>query len=52
MGQLLFKNVRAIVTCDPEDHVFYHTDILVDGPAILKIDKMNYLQQVNAFVFE
>ena len=39
MGQLLFKNVRAIVTCDPEDHVFYHTDMLVDGPAILKIDK-------------
>ena len=33
MEQLLFKNVRAIVTCDPTDQVFYDSDLLVEGPA-------------------
>ena len=39
MEQLLFKNVRAIVTCDPEDQVFYDSDLLVEGPAISQIGK-------------
>ena len=39
MEQLLFKNVRAIITCDPEDRVFYDADILVEGPAISAIGK-------------
>lgn len=39
MERLLFKNVRAIVTCDTENHVFYDTDILTQGPSISKIGK-------------
>lgn len=39
MEQLLFKNVRAIVTCDPTDQVFYDSDLLVEGPAISQIGK-------------
>ncbi|MEA4942587.1 MAG: amidohydrolase [Oscillibacter sp.] len=39
MDRLLLKNVRAMVTCDPSDQVFYDTDMLIEGPAIVKIGK-------------
>lgn len=39
MGKTLFRNVRAIVTCDTADSVFYDTNLLVDGPRILSIGK-------------
>jgi len=39
MGKTLFKNVKAIVTCDTEDRVYYDADLLVEGPAILAIGK-------------
>ncbi len=38
-GITLIKNARAIVTCDGFDNVFYDSDILIQGPQILKIDK-------------
>ena len=39
MEKILFRNVRAIVTCDPENSVYYDTDLLTEGPAIRKIGK-------------
>lgn len=33
----LIKNAKAIVTCDEKDNVFYHCDILIDGPEIIQI---------------
>lgn len=36
---ILIKNAGAIVTCDAEDHVYYETDMLVQGPKIVKIGK-------------
>ena len=39
MQGLLLRNVRAIVTCDAEDQVFYDTDVLVRGPQIVQIGK-------------
>ena len=39
MRRTLIQNVKAIVTCDPEDHVLYDADILIEGPKILKIGK-------------
>ena len=35
----LIKNARAIVTCDAKDNVFWDCDMLIDGPAIVKIGK-------------
>lgn len=37
--KLLIKNARAIVTCDAEDRVYWDSDILIDGPRIVKIGK-------------
>ena len=37
--KLLIKNARAIVTCDAEDHVYWDSDILIDGPRIVAIGK-------------
>ncbi len=34
---VLIKKAKAIVTCDGEDHVYYDSDILVQGPKIVKI---------------
>lgn len=39
MAKKLIKNAYAIVTCDAEDNVFYNSDLLIDGPAIIKIGK-------------
>ena len=39
MGITLFRNVRAIVTCDAVDNVLYDTDMLVEGPRIVMIGK-------------
>ena len=33
----LIKNAKAIVTCDGEDRVYRDCDMLIDGPAIVKI---------------
>ena len=40
MQRTLIRNVKSIVTCDPEDHVYYDTDMLIEGPQILKIGKI------------
>ena len=37
MGKILIKNARAIVTCDAQDNVYYHSDLLIDGNKIVKI---------------
>lgn len=38
MGKkVLIKQAKAVVTCDPEDRVFYDADILIDGPMITQI---------------
>lgn len=37
MKKTLYKNVRAIVTCDSDDQVYYDADLLVDGPKIAEI---------------
>ncbi len=37
--RILIKNAKAIVTCDAHDHVYFDTDILIEGPKILKIGK-------------
>ncbi len=37
--RILIKNAKAIVTCDAQDHVYFDTDILIEGPKILKISK-------------
>jgi len=39
LKKVLIKNAKAIVTCDPEDRVFYDADILIYGPMITKIGK-------------
>lgn len=39
MEKILFQNVRAIVTCSPEDSVYYDADLLVDGCGIAAIGK-------------
>ena len=39
MAKKLIKNAYAIVTCDANDNVFYESDLLIDGPAIVKIGK-------------
>lgn len=33
----MIKKAKAIVTCDGEDHVYFDSDILVQGPKIVKI---------------
>ena len=39
MEKLLFKNIRAVVTCDPQDQVLWDTDMLVEGPEIVHLGK-------------
>ena len=39
MGKTLFKNVKAIVSCDAADKVYYDADLLADGSAIITIGK-------------
>lgn len=39
MGKVLIKNARAIISCDKNDCVYYDTDILIDGPEIIRIDR-------------
>lgn len=34
---ILIKGARAIVTCDANDSVYFNSDILIQGPKILKI---------------
>lgn len=38
-NKVLIKNVRAIITCDRTDQVFYEADILIEGPMIKGIGK-------------
>ena len=37
--KILIKNAKAIVTCDSRDQVYWDSDILIEGPEILKIGK-------------
>lgn len=39
MKKILFQNAAAIITCDPEDRVYYDSDLLTCGPAIAGIGK-------------
>jgi len=39
MSKVLIKNARAIISCDGQDRVYYDTDMLIDGPRIVKIGK-------------
>ena len=39
MRTTLIRSARAVVTCDAQDHVFWDTDILIQGPKIVKIGK-------------
>ena len=41
MSSLLIRNARYIVTCDAEDHVFEHTDLLIQDSAITAIGKVD-----------
>ncbi len=36
---ILIKNASAIVTCDAKDRVYYDSDILIEGPIIVRIGK-------------
>ena len=36
---ILIRNARAIVTCDGQDRVYYDSDMLIQGPKIVKIGK-------------
>lgn len=36
---VMIRNARAVVTCDPEDRVYYDADILIQGPKIVKIGR-------------
>lgn len=36
---ILIKNAAAIVTCDPQDRVIFHGDILIQGKKIAKLGK-------------
>ena len=38
-NKILFKNAKAIVSCDEQDKVYYDVDMLVEGPKITKIEK-------------
>jgi hydroxyatrazine ethylaminohydrolase len=38
-NKVLIKNAKAVVTCDPNDQVFYDVDILIEGPMIKQIGK-------------
>ncbi len=38
MAQYLFKNVKAIISCDEKDTVYYDADVLTDNEKILRID--------------
>ncbi|MCF7949450.1 MAG: amidohydrolase family protein [Spirochaetia bacterium] len=37
-GTVIIKNAAAIVSCDENDTVYHDSDILIEGPKILKID--------------
>jgi len=36
---ILIKNASSIVTCDANDRVYYDSDILIEGPKIIRIGK-------------
>jgi len=36
---ILIKNAKAIVTCDANDKVYFDSDILIEGPKIVRIGK-------------
>ena len=36
---ILIKNARAIVTCDANDKIYFDSDILIEGPKIVRIGK-------------
>lgn len=36
---ILIRNARAIVICDGQDRVYYDSDMLIQGPKIVKIGK-------------
>ena len=39
MKKILIKKARAIVSCDAKDTIYHDSDILIEGPQILKIGK-------------
>ena len=39
MKRTLIRNARAVVSCDAQDRVYKDSDILIEGPRILKIGK-------------
>ncbi len=58
MGKrILIQNAAAIVSCDTRDQVFYNTDMLIDGPEIIKIgqnlkdDYDECLDATNQFIY-
>ncbi len=34
---VLIKNAQAIVTCDEHDSIFYDSDMLIEGPRLVRI---------------
>ena len=47
MTQYLIKNVKAIVSCDENDRIYYDTDVLTNEEKILRIEKNIAAEQVS-----
>ena len=44
---ILIKNASSIVTCDANDRVYHNSDILIEGPKIIRIGKA--IQETSKF---
>lgn len=59
MGRkILFRNVRAIVTCDPEDRILKDADLLIEGNRIVRMgtalpaaDDVEVIDGKNLFIY-
>jgi len=59
MGKkILFRNVRAIVTCDPEDRILKDADLLIEGNRIVRMgtalpaaDDVEVIDGKNLFIY-
>ena len=38
---ILIRNARAIVTCDGQDRVYYDSDMLIQGPKIVRSERIS-----------